>query len=88
MPLRVHVDVVSAEELIFSGETDAAMVPSYIAQTYPNLVPIATTREFVGRAFSAGPNVPADVRKKVTEALLRLHKEQSRNRLRLKTVHA
>ena len=64
-------------EMIFSGETDAAMVPSYIAQTYPNLVPIATTREFVGRAFSAGPNVPADVRKKVTEALLRLHKDNA-----------
>ena len=27
MPLRVHVDVVSAEELIFSGETDLAVFP-------------------------------------------------------------
>ena len=27
MPLRVHVDVVSAEELIFSGETDFAVFP-------------------------------------------------------------
>ena len=27
MPLRVHVDVVSAEELLFSGETDFAVFP-------------------------------------------------------------
>lgn len=64
-------------EMVFAGETDAAMVPGYIAQTYPNLVQVATSRDFVGRAFSAGPKVPADVRKKVTEALLKLHKDAS-----------
>jgi hypothetical protein len=64
-------------EMVFAGETDAAMVPAYIAQTYPNLVPVATSREFVGRAFSAGPKVPADVRKKVTDALLKLNKDAS-----------
>ena len=31
-------------EMVFSSETDAAMVPAYIAQTYPNLVPVATSR--------------------------------------------
>ena len=64
-------------EMVFSGETDAAMVPSYIAQTYPNLVPISESREFMGRALSASPTVPADVRKSVTEAMLRLHKDNS-----------
>lgn len=64
-------------EMVFAGETDAAMVPGYIAQTYPNLVPVATSRDFIGRAFSASPKVPMDVRKKVTEALLRLHKDQT-----------
>ena len=29
----------------------------------------------MGRAFSASPKVPADIRKKVTDALLRLHKD-------------
>ena len=62
-------------EMVFAGETDAAMVPGYIAQTYPNLVPVATSRDFIGRAFSAGPKVPADVRKKVGDALLKLHKD-------------
>ncbi|HMB57329.1 MAG TPA: PhnD/SsuA/transferrin family substrate-binding protein [Arenimonas sp.] len=64
-------------EMIFADETDAAMVPGYIATTYPNLVPVATSRDFMGRALSAAPSVPADVRKKVTDAMLRLHKDNS-----------
>ena len=62
-------------EMVFADETDGAMVPGYIASTYPNLVSVATSRDFMGRAFSASPKVPADVRKKVTDALLRLHKD-------------
>jgi hypothetical protein len=63
--------------MVFSGETDAAMVPSYIATTYPNLVPLSESREFMGRALSASPTVPADVRKAVTQAMLVLHKDNS-----------
>ena len=59
-------------EMVFATESDGAMVPSYIASTYPNLVSIATSREFVGRAFSAGPTVPLEVRQKVAAALLKL----------------
>jgi ABC-type phosphate/phosphonate transport system substrate-binding protein len=61
-------------EMVFAGESEGAMVPGYIATTYPNLVPVATSRDFVGRAFSASPKVPLDVRNKVTQALLALHK--------------
>jgi hypothetical protein len=64
-------------EMVFAEETDAAMVPGYIAKDYPNLVPVATSRDFIGRAFSASPKVPADVRKKVADALLNLHKDAS-----------
>lgn len=64
-------------EMVFSGETDGAMVPSYIATTYPNLVPLSESREFMGRALSASPKVPADVRKAVTQAMLVLHKDNS-----------
>ena len=63
-------------EMVFAGETDAAMVPSYIATQYPNLVAVSESREFTGRGFSAGPNVPADVRAAVTKAMLNLHKVQ------------
>ena len=61
-------------EMVFAAESEGAMVPGYIAQTYPNLVSVATSRDFTGRAFSASPKVPPDVRKKVTDALLALHK--------------
>jgi len=61
-------------QMVFNQESDGAMVPGYIAATYPNLVSVATSRDFTGRAFSASPKVPPDVRKKVTDALLSLHK--------------
>ena len=64
-------------EMVFAGESEAAMVPGYIAQTYPNLVPVATSRDFIGRAFSASPKVPMDLRKKVADALMRLHKDRA-----------
>jgi hypothetical protein len=61
-------------EMVFAAESEGAMVPGYIASTYPNLVSVATSRDFIGRAFSASPRVPPDVRAKVTQALLALHK--------------
>jgi hypothetical protein len=60
-------------EMIFGDEADAAMVPRFIAQMYPNLMEMATTREFPGMAFSASPKVPEDVANAVREALLKLH---------------
>ena len=44
MPLRVHVDVVSAEELIFSGETDFAVFPGEAGELgiYPRHTPLLT----------------------------------------------
>jgi len=42
MAIRVHVDVVSAEELIFSGQTDFAVFPGEEA----NLVSIRGTRHY------------------------------------------
>ena len=44
MPLRVHVDVVSAEELIFSGQTDFAVFPGEAGELgiYPRHAPLLT----------------------------------------------
>ena len=44
MPLRVHVDVVSAEELIFSGETEFAVFPGETGELgiYPRHTPLLT----------------------------------------------
>lgn len=60
-------------EMIFGGEADAAMVPRFIAELYPNLQVMQTSREFPGMAFSAGPGVPEEVATAVRDALLRLH---------------
>lgn len=64
-------------EMVFAGETDAAMVPNYIAQLYPNLTPVFESREFPGRALSASGTVPNDVRAAVVEAMLKLHEDSS-----------
>lgn len=62
-------------EMVFADEAAAAMVPDYIAELYPNLVPISQSVAFPGRAFSAAPTVPQDVRTAVREALLALDQQ-------------
>lgn len=64
-------------DIVFAGEADAAMVPNWLYMQYPNLIPVATTREFPGAAISASPDVPAEVQQKVKDALLKLHEDQN-----------
>ncbi len=64
-------------EMVFAGETDGAMVPSYIAQLYPNLTVVTESREFPGRALSASGTVPSQVRAAVTKAMLSLHENKA-----------
>lgn len=59
-------------EMVFADEAEAAMVPDYIANLYPNLVPIAQSEAYPGRAFSVAPTVPDEVRVAVRDALLAL----------------
>lgn len=62
-------------EMIFSDEAEAAMVPSHIAQLYPNLATVQRTRSFPGSAFSAAATVPDEVKQAVRTALLSLHED-------------
>jgi hypothetical protein len=62
-------------ESVFAGEADAALVPTWLRDQYPNLIPIITTREFPGSAISASAEVPAEVKAAVKEALLKLHED-------------
>lgn len=64
-------------EMMFSNESEGAMVPSFIADLYPNLSSISLSREFPGRALSASAAVPADVKQAVTNAMLKLHEDSS-----------
>jgi len=62
-------------EMVFAGDAEAAMVPSFIAAEYPNLVPIKESRGLAGAAISAAPTVSAEVKQAVREALLKLHED-------------
>lgn len=59
-------------QIVFGGEADAAIVPTWLKDTYPNLTSIQTSRSFSGPAVLADNAVPADVREKVRSALLKL----------------
>ncbi|GJM09980.1 MAG: hypothetical protein DHS20C11_22560 [Lysobacteraceae bacterium] len=61
-----------AVEIVFSWDADAAMVPTWLAQQYPNLLPMRTTDDYPGAAITAAPTVPANVRQQVIDALLAL----------------
>ncbi len=64
-------------EIVFSGEAEGAMVPSFIADQYPNLVAIQRSEEFAGPAVTAAPSVDPAVRDAVKAALLALHEDES-----------
>lgn len=64
-------------EMVFAGEAEAAMVQTYIADLYPNLMVVQKTRDFPGRAVSAAPGVDPEAKQAVKDALLKLHEDES-----------
>ena len=82
-PLQQPIIVSSAStwrdtvEIVFAGEAEAAMVPTWLAERYPNLLPIATSEPVPGAAISASSAVPEEVRQEVTAALLKLHEDKA-----------
>ncbi len=62
-------------EIVFAGEADAAIVPSWLMQQYPNLLPLSTSREFPGIALSASSGLDPAVRDAIRDALLKLHED-------------
>ncbi len=82
-PLQQPVVISSARawtdtvEFVFAQEADAAMVPGWLAERYPNLAPISRTEEFPGPAVSASPNVSETARQDIADALLKMHEDES-----------
>ncbi len=64
-------------EMVFAEETDAAIVPTWLKNQYPNLVSMTTTREFPGAAVSVASTVDEATREQVKDALLKLHEDSS-----------
>lgn len=62
-------------QIIYGDEADAAIAPTWLRETYPDLTTIQTSREFAGPAILAAPEVPEEVRDKVRDALLKLGDE-------------
>jgi ABC-type phosphate/phosphonate transport system substrate-binding protein len=72
-----------AVDSIFAGEADAAMIPTWLRDQYPNLTPVKTSRQFAGQCVSAAPSVPDDVKAKVEDALLKLDADPNSAKLLL-----
>jgi ABC transporter, phosphonate, periplasmic substrate-binding protein len=66
-----------AVQIVFDEGADAAFVPVWLQNEYPNLMPVVTTREFPGAAISASPRLDSKIRDLVTTALLKLHEDES-----------
>lgn len=66
-----------AVQIVFDQEADAAMLPSWMAQRYPQLVPIRQTDPYPGKTLAASPGVSAEVREAVTQALLNAAESES-----------
>lgn len=66
-----------AVEMVFSAEADAAIAPNNLVARYPNLYPIETSREFPGLTMSASPDLAADVRQTLIDAMTVLHEDET-----------
>jgi len=66
-----------AVEMVFSAEADAAIAPNNLVARYPNLYPVETSPEFPGLTLSASPDLPADVRQTLIDAMIVLHEDET-----------
>lgn len=66
-----------AVQIVFDQEADAAMLPTWMAQRYPQLVPIKKTDDYPGKAVLASPRVADNAREAVREALLNAAESES-----------
>lgn len=64
-------------EIVFAGEADAAVVPTWLKDQYPNLLPIQTSREFPGAAITASSTLDPKVKEDIKAALLKLSEDPS-----------
>jgi ABC-type phosphate/phosphonate transport system substrate-binding protein len=72
-----------AVDSIFAGEADGAIIPTALKEQYPNVTVIKTSRQFAGQCVTAAATVPAEVKDKVREALLKLDSDPDAAKLLL-----
>ncbi|KAA3639021.1 MAG: hypothetical protein DWP95_11395 [Proteobacteria bacterium] len=54
---------------VFSGEAEAAIIPQYLYQLYPNLLVLKESKPFPGQIFLASPTVSPGIKSSVIKAL-------------------
>ncbi len=59
-------------EQVFDGRADAAIVPSWLAETYPNFEPLKTSPNYPGSTFTAAPHLSSEERAQLLQVLLTL----------------
>lgn len=59
-------------EIVFNGGAEAAIVPHWIYNQYPNFVSLLESKKIPGTTFLASPNVPNDVVEIFKDALISL----------------
>jgi len=81
-PMRIptyiwEINTTVAVEKILNGELDAAIIPTRLASTYNNLNIVMTTEPVPHMGLSTSPNVPAEVRETIRQALLSADKTEA-----------
>ena len=66
-------DARAAVDMVLKNQAVAAIVPTPIAIQFTNLNVATTTKQIPHLAVAAAPSMPADIRKKVQDALLKAH---------------
>lgn len=61
-----------AVEIVFDGSAQAAIVPNWMFDIYPNFASLLESKEIPGSTFTASPNVPKEVIDSFQKALLSL----------------
>ena len=64
-------------EIVFGGDAEATILPTPLAQQYPNLIPVGTSRDFPGAAVLVRPTLDPKIVGAITTAFLKAHLEQS-----------
>lgn len=70
-------------EMVFAEEAEAAIVPTWLRNEYPNLAPVWQSEEFMGPAISASPDLDQATRDAVLAALLKVHEDPAANEVLL-----
>ena len=81
-PMRIPIyiwemNTTVAVDKILDGELDAAIIPTRLASTYSNLNIVMTTEPVPHMGLSASPDVPAETREIIRQALVNADKTEA-----------